>query len=66
MFEHNNLLYTSQNHSSITILKNFVCRWQMNITAEVSDLRPESVCAVQMTMYFHWTCININRKEAHA
>ena len=25
---------TSQNHSSITILKYFVNRWQMNITAE--------------------------------
>ena len=34
MLENNNLSYTSQNHSSVTILKHFVNRWQMNITAE--------------------------------
>ena len=27
---------------------------------------PKSVCAVEMTMYVHWTCINVNRKDVHA
>ena len=31
----------------------------------VLDIRPKSVCVVQMTMYVHWTCININRKDIH-
>ena len=30
------------------------------------DLRLKSVCAVEMTMYVHWTCINVNRKDVHA
>ena len=30
----NNNFYNSQNHSSVSILKHFVYRWQMNITAE--------------------------------
>ena len=30
------------------------------------NLRPKSVCAVEMTMYVHWTCINRNRKDDHA
>ena len=34
MLKNNNLSYTSQNHSSVTILKHFVYRWQMNKTAE--------------------------------
>ena len=34
ILENNNLSYTSQNHSSVTILEHFVYRWQMNITAE--------------------------------
>ena len=34
ILENNNLSYTSHNHSSVTILKHFVCRWQMNKTAE--------------------------------
>ena len=33
---------------------------------KVLDLRPKSVCAVGMTMYVHWTCVNINRKDVHA
>ena len=33
---------------------------------KVLDLRPKSVCAVEMTMYVHWTCINVNRKVVHA
>ena len=33
---------------------------------QVLDLRPKSVCAVEMTMYVHWTCINVNRKDVHA
>ena len=28
--------------------------------------RIKLVCAVEMTMYFHWTCINVNRKDVHA
>ena len=28
-------------------------------------LRPKSGCAVEMTMYVHWTCINVNRKDVH-
>ena len=29
---------------------------------------PKSACAVEMTMYVHWTCIkrNRNRKDDHA
>ena len=34
MLENNNLSYTSENHSSVTVLKHFVHRWQMNITTE--------------------------------
>ena len=34
MLKNNNLSYTSQNHSSVTILKHFVYRWQMNINVE--------------------------------
>ena len=30
------------------------------------DFIPKSVCAVEMTMYVHWTCINRNRKDDHA
>ena len=41
-------------------LSNFVtCR-------KVLDTRPKSVCAEEMTMYVHWTYININRKDVHA
>ena len=32
----------------------------------VLDLEPKSVCTVEMTMFVHWTCININRKDVHA
>ena len=34
MLETNNLSYTVQNQSSVMIMKHFVYRWQMNITAE--------------------------------
>ena len=30
------------------------------------DIRPKSVCAVEMKMYVHLTCINVNRKDVHA
>ena len=30
------------------------------------DLRPKSVCTVEMTMYVHWTRIIRNRKDDHA
>ena len=30
---------------------------------KVLDLRPKSVCAVEMTVYLHWTYINKNRKD---
>ena len=33
---------------------------------KVLDIRPKSVCADETTMYVHWTCININRKDVHA
>ena len=33
---------------------------------KVIDLRPKLVCAVEMTMYVHWTCIDTNRKDVHA
>ena len=32
---------------------------------KVLDLRSKSVCAVEMTMYVHWTCINVNTKDVH-
>ena len=33
---------------------------------KVLDLRHTSVCAVEMTMYVHWTCMNVNRKDVNA
>ena len=33
---------------------------------KVLGLRPKSVCAVEMTMYVHWTCMNRNRKDDNA
>ena len=33
------------------------------VLEKVLDLRPKSVCAVEMTMYVHWTCIDINIKN---
>ena len=30
------------------------------------DVRPKSICAIEMTMYVHWRCMNINRKDVHA
>ena len=30
------------------------------------DIRPKSVCADEMTIYVHCTCININRKDVRA
>ena len=33
---------------------------------KVLDLWPKSVCAFEMTMSVHWTCINVNRKDVHA
>ena len=30
------------------------------------DLKPKSVCAVEITMYVHSICINVNRKDVHA
>ena len=35
------------------------------ITENVLDLGPKPVCAVEITMYVHWTCINVNRKVVH-
>ena len=35
MLENNKLSYTSQNHLSVTVLKHFVYRWQMNITSDI-------------------------------
>ena len=32
--EYNNLSCSAQNHSSVTILKHFVYKWEMNISAE--------------------------------
>ena len=32
---------------------------------KVIHLRPKSVCAVEMTMCVHWTCIKVNRKDVH-
>ena len=48
MLKNNNLSYTSQNHSSVTILKHFVYRWQMNITAE---FKPPSMIPTWDTEY---------------
>ena len=30
------------------------------------DLRPKSLCAVEMTMNVDWTCMSVNRKDVHA
>ena len=38
----------------------------VNIFREkVLDIRPKSVRAVEMTMYVHWSCKNINRTDDH-
>ena len=43
------------------------CRKRKLILREkVLDLRPKSDCAVKMTMYVDWTCINVYRKDVHA
>ena len=34
------------------------------VSEKVLHLWPKSVCADEMTMYVHWTCINI--KDVHA
>ena len=34
---------------------------------KILDLRPKSVCVVEITMYvLHLTCVNINRKDVNA
>ena len=33
---------------------------------KILDLRLKSVSAVEMIMYVHLTCINVNRKDVHA
>ena len=35
----------------------------LNFREKCLDLRGKSVCAVEMTMYVHKTCINVNRKD---
>ena len=55
IFKHCHLSLISENEGNLIIFRN-----------KVLDIKPKSVCAVQMTMYFHWTCININRKDVHA
>ena len=34
MLKNNNLSYIAENHLGVTILKNFVYGWQINVTAE--------------------------------
>ena len=36
------------------------------VREKVLDVRPKSVCTVEMTMYVHSTCLNVNRKDVHA
>ena len=33
---------------------------------KVLYLGPKLVCAVEVTMYVDWTCMNVNRKAVHA
>ena len=54
-YKHFNACVISENVGNLLIFRQ-----------KVLDLRPESVCAVEMTVYVHWTCVNINRKEVHA
>ena len=42
------------------------CNQLINNKKKVLDLRPKSDCAVKMTMYVDWTCINVYRKDVHA
>ena len=37
-----------------------------NIASCRQALSPKSVCAVEVTMYVDWTCMNVNRKDVHA
>ena len=32
---------------------------------ELLELRPKSVCAVEMTLYVHTVRINVNRQDVH-
>ena len=42
------------------------CRQLIIFREKFLDLGPKSVCAVEMTMYVHWTCTGINSKDLHA
>ena len=43
-------------------LSDFVCGTTLIFREKFLDLRPKSVCAVEMTMYVHLTCKNVNKK----
>ena len=61
-FEVENQCVNSSDHIN-TIFKH--CQL-INFIRKILDLRPKSVCAVQMIMYVDWTCINVNRNDVYA
>ena len=59
--DHINNVYPLPHLSDVT-----KCRQLIIFREKILDLGPKSFCAVEMTMYVHWTCININRQDVHA
>ena len=55
IFKHCHARLISENVINLLILRE-----------KVLDLRPKSDCAVKMTMYVDWTCINVYRNDVHA
>ena len=37
-----------------------------NVTFCLPEGYSKSVCVVEMTIFVHWTCLNVNRKDVHA
>ena len=33
---------------------------------KLQNFWPKSICAVEMTMYVDWACMNVNGKDVHA
>ena len=51
---------------NVARIEQFQKMWATYFREIVLDLRPKSVCAVEMTMYVYWTCIDINIKDVCA
>ena len=56
---------TTFNHCHASVISEYVGN-VLIFREKVLDLGSKSACAVEMTMYVHSTCINVNRKDVHA